>query len=94
MFMRFNVSIEVLAGCLYITGVSSLPVPAPVTVPGLSQVQVINGFTVFARWSRVTGNTGQLTQYLLRAYNMDDTNATVVEAVFNITGPTSGRHGG
>jgi len=67
-----------------------LPVAAPTAVFGPERPQVVSGYVVKAEWRLPLGRTGQLTQFMLRAYNLDDPSLPPVDAVINDTTKTYG----
>ncbi|ELU01149.1 hypothetical protein CAPTEDRAFT_219707 [Capitella teleta] len=54
---------------------------APFGVSGPTRVQVLSGYRISARWSEPTGNTGELTEFILRATDQSNSSA-FVEAIF------------
>jgi len=57
---------------------------------GPERPQVVSGYVVKAEWKLPLGRTGQLTQFMLRAYNLDDPSLPPVDAVINDTTKTYG----
>ena len=55
---------------------------------GPYNVFAVNGYVISAQWTRPTGRTGTLTEYVLRAVDRDDPESEPVEAVFPNTSHT------
>ena len=62
----------------------------PEGVSGPYNVYAASGYVIEASWRRPIGRTGQITHYILRAYNEQDSSLPPVEAVFQNTTYTSG----
>ena len=54
-------------------------------------VEVISGYQIKAKWHKPTGHTGVITQFLLRAYNLDIPGESPVQVVYNNTELTAGK---
>ena len=63
-------------------------IAAPTGVLPPSSVVVLSATVIEAEWLHPTGNTGLLTEYILRGYNLDHPDFPIAETIYNDTANT------